>query len=136
MPRRVTSLRKAVSWVLVSDGVAANALRIHIRIALCIGSRDANDRDRFKAYSCLGVKKKFPGAVGLTWEACDSGAGSLDAEVSILWLAAGVLGGFWCPKDASCDILVVILYLSRRVDSVGLDLGHSVRGLVSSWSLN
>jgi hypothetical protein len=71
--------------------------------------------------------KEIPGAVDLTWEACDSGAGSLDAEVSILWLAAGVLGGFWCPKDASCDILVVILYLSRRVDSVGLDLGHSVR---------
>lgn len=103
---------------------------------MCIGGRDAGDRDRFKVHSCLGVKNKFAGALDLTWKACDSGAGSLDAEVSILWVAAGVLDGFWCPKVASCSILAVILYLSRRVDSVGLDLGHSVRGLVSSWSLN
>lgn len=72
----------------------------------------------------------------LTWEACDSGAGSLDAEVSILWVAAGVQGGFCWPKVASCGVLVVILDLFRRADSVGLHLGHSVTVLVSGWILN
>ncbi|WP_442253339.1 hypothetical protein ACS0OX_15240 [Stenotrophomonas pavanii] len=71
----------------------------------------------------------------ITWEACDSGAGSLDAEVSILGVAAGVQGGFWWPKVASCGVLVVILYLFRRVDSVGLHLGHSVT-VVSGWIFN
>ncbi|MEN6681762.1 hypothetical protein ABFC53_01450 [Stenotrophomonas pavanii] len=122
--------------MLASDGVVADVSRIYFRITVCVGSRDAGDRDRFKVYSCLGVEKKFPGAVDLTWETCDSGAGSLDAEVSILWVVAGVQGGFWRPKVASCSILVVILYLSRRVDSVGLDLDHSLMGVVSSWILD
>ncbi len=122
--------------MLASDGVAADVPRIYIRITLCVGSRDAGDRDRFQVYSCLGVEKKLPGAVELTWKACDSGAGSFNGEVSILWVVACVQGGFFWPKVASCGILVVILSFSRHVDSVGLDLGHSVTGLVSSWSLN